>query len=151
MIQRKQTIFLLLAIAAIIACLCTPCLGTWEPEGIGIATLTNFSLTNVDGTKSFSAIPLAVILLLALATAGAAIFCFKNRPLQAKLCTFGMLAALVWVGYYVAYVLTCQPASATFTIDFSCALPAVAFVLIWLARRSILADEALVRSADRIR
>lgn len=151
MIQRKQTIFLLLALIALIACLCMR-LGAWEPKGMGADTvLTNFCLIDGSGTWSFSAIPLAIILLLSVVIAGAAIFCFKNRPLQAKLCTTGILAMVVWTGYAGAYVLTGAPADMTFHLGYGCVLPLVALVLFWLARRGILADEALVRSADRIR
>ncbi len=39
----------------------------------------------------------------------------------------------------------------TFHIEFAACLPLIAFILLWLARHAILADEALVRAADRIR
>jgi hypothetical protein len=76
------------------------------------------------------------------------IFLFKKRMLQARLCLLSIVIQLVLVGYYgvqlffeVAYPLT------YFVFGFSLA----SILLLFLARRAILKDEALVRSVDRIR
>jgi hypothetical protein len=60
---------------------------------------------------------------------------------------------LMIIGWYVVYGVFSQVLMTGFDfhIKFAACLPLVAFILLWLARHSILADEALVRAADRIR
>ena len=70
------------------------------------------------------------------------IFLFKNRPLQANLCVVLMLVGIV---YYIVLAVK-QP-----IMDWTNALPLVAVLLAFLARKRILKDEKLVRSLDRIR
>ena len=76
------------------------------------------------------------------------VFLFKKRILQARLCLLSIVFQLVLVGYYgvqlfvgVAYLLT----------YFVFGVSLVSILLLFLARRAILKDEALVRSVDRIR
>ena len=70
------------------------------------------------------------------------IFIYKRRMLQARLCLCGVAVVLVW------YVLLAVFQGYATNID---ALPMVNAILIFLARRGIIADERLVRAADRIR
>ena len=70
------------------------------------------------------------------------IFLFKKRPLQANLCVVLML---VGIAYYIVLAVK-QP-----IMDWTNALPLVAVLLAFLARKRILKDEKLVRSLDRIR
>lgn len=148
--QRKQTVFLLLAIVAVIACLCMRLL-EFLPENLGIGTaMTNFCLIDGNGSKDFSALPLAILLLLALPDAVLAIFSYKNRRFQASLCVAGMLDMVLWYAY-LAFMWSSNADAQTSVGYVAVALPLVALVLFWLARRGILADEALVRAADRIR
>ena len=112
MIQRKQTVFLLLA--AILAVVCLVVRLQW-----------------IDVVQGLSAV-LSVY----------TIFLYKKRPLQARLCLAGVALVFVW------YVLLAVYQGYIETID---CLPMVNAILIILARRGILADEKLVRAADRIR
>ena len=43
------------------------------------------------------------------------------------------------------------PDALNFHLDFPAALPAVSAILCFMARKGVLADEKLVRAADRIR
>lgn len=80
------------------------------------------------------------------------IFPFRRRILQARLCVLGILLC---VGYYVVLitysVLICKMLSVEWYLEWNTCLPLVAMVLYILATRAILADEAMVRAADRIR
>lgn len=76
------------------------------------------------------------------------VFLFKKRMLQARLCLLSIVIQLVLVGYFgvqlfvgVVYPLTYF----VFGVSLAC------IFLLFLARRAILKDEALVRSVDRIR
>lgn len=112
MIQRKQTVFLLLA--AILAVVCLVLRWQWIDVVQGLlAALSVYT-----------------------------IFIYKKRIKQAQLCLLGIALIFVW------YILLAVYQGDLMTID---ALPMVNAMLIFMARRGILADEKLVRAADRIR
>ena len=61
---------------------------------------------------------------------------------------------LLLLGWYVvlaAMTLNTKGVGGSFSVSITSALPAVSIILHFMARKAILADEALVRSADRIR
>ncbi|WP_455072198.1 DUF4293 domain-containing protein [Prevotella melaninogenica] len=150
MIQRKQTVFLFLALLTTIACLCLP-VGGFEPKGMGAESmLMNLWISDANGGKNFNVWALFAILLVTCPINLFAIFDYHNRKRQARFCTFSMLMI---IGWYVVYGVFSQVLMTGFNfhIKFAACLPLVAFTLLWLARHSILADEALVRAADRIR
>ena len=132
MIQRKQTVFLFLALLTTIACLCLP-VGSFEPKGMGAESmLMNLWISDANGGKDFNVWALFAILLVT--------------------CPINLFAIMI-IGWYVVYGVFSQVLMTGFDfhIKFAACLPLVAFILLWLARHSILADEALVRAADRIR
>ncbi len=149
MIQRKQTIFLLLALLALIVCLCLP-IGQMEPKGMGLPLVWyNFGLVRDHAIQARPMLfaDLVVVGVLTLVD----IFLYRKRQLQARLCTAGMLLCLAWYGYYAFVVLNELQTNGTFGFRFAACLPFVAFVLLFMARKGIMADEKLVRSMDRIR
>lgn len=85
-----------------------------------------------------------VALLLAAVATLADIPLFKNRKLQATVCVVAMAFLLAW------YVMLAVYATA-YTMEWQDVLPAVAILLIFMARKGILHDEKVVRSLDRIR
>ncbi len=149
MIQRKQTIFLLLAIGALIACLCLP-IGAFEPKTMG-AVQEWFNLgQQTDSGFELDVIPfvdLAVVVVLSLAN----IFMYKRRKIQARLCTIAIAVCVFWYCYFGGYIIGSSMADAHFIFRFGSCLPLVAIILFVMARRGIMADERLVRSIDRIR
>ena len=94
-----------------------------------------------------------VVLLLTCPIAVFAIFLYKKRMLQARLCVYNILLILVWMALCAYYVYTNQAKAENchFEMEFTAALPAVSLILYILARRGIIKDEKLVRAADRIR
>ena len=150
MIQRKQTVFLFLALLATIACLCLP-VGSFEPQGMGTENqLMNLWINETNGGRNFSVWALFAILLLTCPINTFAIFDYHNRKRQARFCMFSMLMIIGWYIVYGVFSQVLMPGF-TFHVGFAACLPLIAFILLWLARHSILADEALVRAADRIR
>jgi len=150
MIQRKQTVFLFLALLATIACLCLP-VGSFEPQGMGTENqLMNLWINETNGGRNFSVWALFAILLVTCPINTFAIFDYHNRKRQARFCMFSMLMIIGWYIVYGVFSQVLMPGF-TFHVEFAACLPLIAFILLWLARRSILADEALVRAADRIR
>lgn len=150
MIQRKQTVFLFLALLATIACLCLP-VGSFEPQGMGTENqLMNLWINETNGGRNFSVWALFAILLVTCPINTFAIFDYHNRKRQARFCMFSMLMIIGWYIVYGVFSQVLMPGF-TFHVGFAAYLPLIAFILLWLARHSILADEALVRAADRIR
>ena len=150
MIQRKQTVFLFLALLATIACLCLP-VGSFEPQGMGTENqLMNLWINETNGGRNFSVWALFAILLVTCPINTFAIFDYHNRKRQARFCMFSMLMIIGWYIVYRVFSQVLMPGF-TFHVGFAACLPLIAFILLWLARHSILADEALVRAADRIR
>lgn len=153
MIQRKQTIFLLVAIILTVVCLCMPIgsLMTTNTLGSDESLIYNLWITNPNGKYDFTVWPLFAILLITCPIAIIAIFTYHNRITQSRFCMFNILLTLGWYVVYAMIVLNLQEGGSKLKISFPIILPLISMILYFMARKSILADEALVRSADRIR
>lgn len=149
MIQRKQTIFLLLALLALIACLCLP-IGKIEPKGMGMPTIWYNLGLFTDGAVHAQPIPFVDLVVTGILSF-IAIFLYKKRMVQAKLCSVSMILCVAWYAYYAFCALYEFQTIGTFHVTFAACLPFVAFILLIMAHRGIIADEKLVRSMDRIR
>ena len=167
MIQRIQSIYLLLAAALMATFLFCPIAQFTTPDGIysftsqGVSTVmaepaaipaeAGAAITQTSVfTPTWGIMALgAVIALLAVV----AIFLYKNRPTQARIC---MINAFFLVTFYIIIFLSGytfhEDLAATATSWSACVvIPFVALVLDILAYRAINKDERLVRSLDRIR
>lgn len=135
MIQRIQSIWLLLAAACSLASL------KWSFYS---GNKDNNLFAELNGTSSFFLLILAVaVSLLALA----ALFLFKNRKLQIKLSLGGLLLQLVALVVYFMQTKQYLEGNFTLTSVFSFAIP-VLFILAWMGIRK---DEQLIKSMDRLR
>lgn len=151
MIQRKQTLFLVLAIILSITCLCMP-IGILEPVGMGTPTVIWNLGTVVPGSGvQFSNWPLFAFLAVSVVLEITAIFTYHRRMLQAKLCSWSIVLCLAWYAYFAFSILNGFGKSYTFHLQFAACLPLVAIIALVLARRGVIQDEKLIRSADRIR
>ena len=151
MLQRIQTVYLFLALVLTIVCLCLPVATFHEPELGGYTVMTNLWKVTPEGMRDLSVWPMFAVLLLTCPIVVFAIFLFKNRMLQARLCVVNILLILVWMALCAYYVFATLPESCHLEMSFTAALPAVSLILYILARRGIIKDEKLVRAADRIR
>ena len=80
------------------------------------------------------------------------IWLYKSRALQMRVASFCMILIVCWYAAYglISYMLVGE-LQASWRPHWSAALPASAFILLWLAFRGIHRDEMLVRSLDRLR
>lgn len=154
MIQRKQTIFLLLAVIATVVCLCMQ-IGSIVPKELGTmeSEFYNLWILKGDGTRTFAVWPLFAVLLVSCTIGVITIFLYRNRPLQSALT---LVAILLIIGWYLSYAIYAyyfggRLGDMSFRLAWPAVLPFVALVAYLLARRAIIKDEKLVRSADRIR
>lgn len=153
MLQRIQTVYLLIIAALAIAMLFLP-LAVLLADGqllkfdaTGISTMTT-PPELIYPTWGLFALT-AVVALLALIT----IFLYKRRILQMRLCVFNAVLMLGIYGMFAFFVWTFKGEMEEFqtTLRIALAFPAISLILDYLAIRNIGADEALIRSLDRLR
>jgi hypothetical protein len=135
MIQRIQTIWLLLAAAASFATL---------KFSFYSGNKDNNLFEELTGSSHFLLMILSVAVgLLALIT----IFLYKNRKLQIRLSLLGIVLQLAVLAVYFQQLKTYVQGNFTLTSGVSFIIP-VFFILAWLGIRK---DEKLIKSMDRLR
>ena len=160
MIQRIQTVYLLLA-----AILCLSALGAvvgvWEEAGTGAeaAAFSNFSLRSPILSDVCGPYALGVLLVIAAAIDIVALLLFRFRMRQLRLVIFSQILRVGYVAVYIFFAwlygqklsLALPDMDFRFRLRLMALMPVVAFVLAALAIHGIRKDEALVRSLDRLR
>lgn len=148
MIQRIQTVYLLIVTALLIAAMCLP-MGYFADNAMMEYPFKALGM-DVNGTFH-STWGLFGILMLSTMVAFATIFLFKNRMLQIRMSIFN---SLLLVGYYIAFTafyFALKSDANSFRIGWALCLPLVSIVLNILAIRAIGRDEVMVKAADRLR
>ena len=149
MIQRIQSVYLLVVTILMIVCMCSP-VGSIIASTNEISEFGNLCITMPDGTKDYAPWALFVILLIVAILSFGTIFLFKERMLQIRLTIF---SSVVLIGYYMALIayIFMLAEDTSFTPSWIICLPFIGIILNWLAIRGIGADEALVKAYDRLR
>ena len=149
MIQRIQSIFLLLAAVAGFGQFAAPYLSTESGNpAASLPALNDLVLNPMDNPGLLGLCALGGIISLA------AIFLFRNRPLQARLSGGAAIASLLLtiLCAFVVFQITQQmPEGGKTQYGAGLGLPVLGFIFNWLAVRFIRKDENLVRSMDRLR
>ena len=156
MIQRIQSVFLLLLALAMGSVLLLPLWHKLDPQSGQELTLTAFNLrfAGANPQPAISTWPIAVLATASALVAVVEIFQFRNRMNQLKLGSLNLLLITGTIGaafYYhsQAEQLLNVKLEGEFLAGFY--LPTLALLLNLLANRFIRRDEQLVRSADRLR
>ncbi|MDR0743209.1 MAG: DUF4293 domain-containing protein [Tannerella sp.] len=155
MIQRVQTVYLLIVAGLFITLMFLPMailqsggqFYSFDVSGLNTATKPPELLYP---TWSLMAIA-AIIVLLSFVI----IFLYKKRILQMRMCVFNallMIGFYLLAGFYVwQFSQSPELPGMKLNIRFWAAFPIIGFILNYLAIRNIGADEALVRSLERLR
>lgn len=153
MIQRIQSLYLLLA-TVLVALTNFFALAHFKVDG-GFYTLTSFGIES-SGVETWSGgmwyllLPLINVLCIALLLS--ALFGYKHRIKQMRLCIYAILSSVL---FYLALGFVCwQVYDVTGVypdLALMAELPLIAIILTFLAGRAIKRDEDMVRSMDRIR
>lgn len=158
MIQRIQTVYLLLAVLCAAATFVFPYAHFYSGEA-KISEYVMFGLINVQSETMEMAgpylFPIWVLGALAVLAPAIAMFLYKKRPLQYKIARLSYIVNLA----YVVYLFFAIDAINTDFYESGMRvlhhigfyLPIAAFVFCFLAVRGIKKDEDLVKSLDRIR
>lgn len=150
MIQRKQSLFLLIAFILTLVCLCSPVAELCSDDMKANVMMYNLWLSD-GGKHNYSVAALFVLLIITLPINIKAIFSFNDRKLQSRLCLYNIILSLLWYVVLVATVLVLKEDAYTLQIKLQITFPLISLILHFMARRAIIADERLVRAADRIR
>ncbi|MDR0745895.1 MAG: DUF4293 domain-containing protein [Mediterranea sp.] len=149
MIQRIQTLYLLLVVGLLIVSMCLP-LGYFTGAGAVARTFTPLGIRAGDVFQPFWG--LFCILLLSSIIALATIFLYKRRMLQIRMTIFN---TLLLIGFYFAFIAFCLmlkgDPDVSFRIHWALCLPLVGVILNYLAIRAIGRDEVLIKAVDRLR
>lgn len=140
MIQRKQTLWLLLATAAAVLTFMFP-FATGEELVEKTAMKQN---TEITAGSSFFTLLLTIA---SVSISAITIFMFKDRKLQMRLSLLGLLIA---AGIFVLYILEMRKL-VTSTPALWAILPLLTIAGFFLAFRGIRSDEKLVKSLDKLR
>lgn len=146
MIQRIQTIFLLLAGGALGSLFALPFATTAEPETQGIFTDSTFNL--------YDNIGIMVLVGLGILAALISLFSFKNRNRQMRFGYVGVAVSfLIPVAAFLYFTSQVEKMDeAQHTADaLGIVAPFIALMLFLAANHFIKKDEKLVRSMDRLR
>lgn len=150
MIQRKQSVFLLLAFIASVVCLCMP-LGSFEPQAMGVGFKMYNLMVMLGSGADYSVCGLFGLLALSSVLSISTVFLYRNRMLQSRLCLCNLFLLVAWYVVFGAMTRNVVSADTNFHVAFAACLPAVSVIFIFMARVAIIKDEKMVRAADRIR
>ena len=160
MIQRIQTLYLLLVVALGITLCFVPVVQfvtpenaevvrAWELSAMGLIETTINDLPAIQLNGLWGLLLASVIIpVLALVD----IFLYNKRLLQARLNIFTIMLCLGYYGVLAIYIYLAKLVIDVdvYVMGWAC-LPLVCLVLTVMATRRILKDEAMVRAADRLR
>lgn len=150
MIQRKQTVFLFMAAVFGILSICMQ-LATVSFEGLTTYRIFSLWAIGQSGARSFVSCPLFILMLISATLSVYTIFLYMRRTLQAKLCMVNIFIMLLWYISMIVVSKQLSPDASYFQLEMASSFPAVIAILLFMARKGILADEKKVRDADRIR
>lgn len=157
MIQRIQSVYLLLAVIFPIGILFAPIARFYTEKADEWVTLTALGYQAIQMEHSANlpyGFPYGVLFftVLAVLLPFYAIFGYKNRRKQMRRVNLVLLVQVLWYATYAAYAIAfAQRTGLTYHFEACALLPLLAIVCTVMAKRGIRKDEALVRAADRIR
>lgn len=153
MLQRIQTVFLIIATIFLEFMLFMPISKVVRPVDEVVFSLGFSGLKSAKGAEvAFSSYPLSILIILCITLCIVTIFLFKKRMLQIRLSVANSILLLGLQGlafYYVKVAEAILGGDGSYTLIFI--FPLVSAILVFLALRAIVRDEALVQSVNRLR
>lgn len=176
MIQRKQSLFLFVAVVLLLISMFSVTTVFTSESDKTTVEFSNFSCStyfdDVESKTITSNVPqenkqqnpdavvksnylysvFAIMLFVSAVISVAAIILFKNRGKQMRLCNWAVFVILIYyIARYSCIISISNKFNYTFNVNVSNFLPLIALVLIVMARIAINKDDKLVKAADRIR
>ncbi|MDR0371610.1 MAG: DUF4293 domain-containing protein [Prevotellaceae bacterium] len=155
MIQRIQTLYLLLVVVLSCIMLFSPMVDLYDKSGALVYRLTRqgvFQTGDTENTLKLTTWCLTVISAIVPLVALATILLFKKRLIQIRLSIFNIVLMFGFYALLFIYIwLAKQQLATDWYLRIVCAFPLVNVILTVLAVRAIGKDEALVKSLNRLR
>jgi hypothetical protein len=157
MIQRIQTIYLMLAFIALALLFTQLPIAVFQLQNVGeipfniISKFQNPDLSQ-DVYTNINTLPLILINGVLVLLIFISVFLYRNRPLQLRLTMIGFLVnvILIIIIFYTADSMQSQ-LNVEAQYKLGTILPLISMVLLILASKAIRKDEKLVKAADRLR
>ncbi|MDR2907642.1 MAG: DUF4293 domain-containing protein [Bacteroidales bacterium] len=156
MIQRKQTIYLILSALSFVLLFIFP----FANFPLGTELICNISILGIqdmplDSTNYLFFI-MQVLATGVIALTGVSVFMYTKRPLQIRLCAFAFIVNILIIGamFLTSSVISNElrlPEHTPVNYLFPTYIPMVTLILIMMAQRAIRKDEAMVQSLNRLR
>jgi hypothetical protein len=143
MLQRIQTVWLLLAMGCSVALLYFP---VWQVD----AAISE-GMNSIGANTHAYLLAFPPILFL---THAASIFSFRNRKRQLKFCGFSIVLLVIFLAASLVLIQVENDLLANFhpgDFQWGAMLPVIAILFNLMARKGIRKDEELIRSMDRLR
>jgi len=158
MLQRLQTLYLAIVAIACILLFFFP-LANYYDEIQGNYKFFLYGIQSMDPEpkvtfSSFFTIPLVFLVVVSFIFTVSTIFLYKKRLLQIRICTFNVLTNIVLIMVIFFFYATRIKTMTLIEPDYNyvgMVLPLISLAFLVLASRAIRKDEALVKSADRLR
>jgi hypothetical protein len=160
MIQRIQTLFLIVAFAASMLLFFFPFASIYSGDGLAYYKFYVYGFKNMspDAGSMFTFMTTFPLLLINILVAGASlgsIFLYKNRIRQMKVVRITIFLQIILIGLvlfvYNKIIEKNLQVTPDYQDEFAIYFPLISLVFLVLANRFILKDEKLVRSVDRLR
>ena len=154
MIQRIQTVYLIIAIILLTLLISNPVAEIIISEKLHLVFKFNrIESPTVPEFNAVSAWPVAVLLFAILLIGLSTIFLYQFRILQMRLCIFNILLMFGLAGmiYFLTKITLKQCNGEESIFLWPIVIPFISIILTFLAFKGIQKDENLVRSYDRIR
>lgn len=158
MIQRIQTLFLVLAFLASLVLFLFPFAGVYSDlhtYKLYIYGFRNMVPGEGSGFSFMTVLPLLLLNLFTAALTLVSIFLYKNRMRQLKLVRLAIFTDIVLIGLiffvYARIVENKLSVTPNYLDEAGIYFPLIVLIFLILANRFIVKDERLVRSVDRLR
>ncbi len=153
MIQRIQTLYLLIAFAAGIAFLFSPLASYSAASLMYSLKVMEFNDMGDMGQSMFvNTMPLVIVTGIFVALLAIIILLYKNRPLQAKLAGVSILinTVMIFLGFWFTDAMG-EKINAQANYEYGAIIPVISLLFLFMAMRGIKKDEKLIRSMERLR
>ncbi len=157
MIQRIQTLFIIVALAAFIACFFLPFwkyVGT-NPDYVYLVSLLSVSfVSGLNQNIAVGTLPVIVLVSVTTILSLVSLFYYKKRELQIKINNYNLFITLIFTAtifLWIPYMIQEKLPAANSEWQFGLIMPLISIICLVLANIFIKKDENLVKSADRLR
>lgn len=153
MLQRIQTLYLLVSLALVVLLLFSP-VAEILADNNKLLVFKSTGLYEVESGKMIiKTIPVIILISVIILLYIVSIMAFKRRVLQARICMLNILLLFGLIGlayYYLSFIFRkTEPLESSLRL--AALYPVICIILTFLAYRNIRKDEQIVKSIDKIR